>query len=70
MKFPKINKRAGGNKGVQVGIFQKINKMCSMIIREVRVGILCENQNSTEKVTLVNIFDLGTEMQDPYLHVY
>ena len=30
--FPKINKRAGWNKGVQVGFFQKINKICCMII--------------------------------------
>ena len=36
-KFPKINKRAGWNKAVQVGIFQKINKMCSTFIRETRV---------------------------------
>ena len=36
-KFLKINKRAGGNKGVQVGIFQKINKVCSTFIRETRV---------------------------------
>ena len=36
-KFLKINKRAGGNKGVQAGIFQKINKMCSTFIRETRV---------------------------------
>ena len=33
LKFPKINKRAGWNKAVQVGIFQKINKMCSTFIR-------------------------------------
>ena len=39
-KIPKINKRAGWNKAVQVGIFQKNNKMCSMIIREVRVNRL------------------------------
>ena len=37
-KFPKINKRAGWNKAVQVGYFQKINKMCSTFIRETRVG--------------------------------
>ena len=36
-KFPKINKRAGWNKAVQVGYFQKINKMCSTFIRETRV---------------------------------
>ena len=35
--FPKLIKCAGWNKGVQVGIFQKINKICCMIIREVRV---------------------------------
>ena len=28
-KFSKIDKRAGWNKAVQVGIFQKINKLCS-----------------------------------------
>ena len=33
-----INKRAGCNKAVQVGIFQKINKMCSTFIKETRVG--------------------------------
>ena len=38
MKFPKINKRAGWNKAVQDGIFQKINKICCMIIRETRVA--------------------------------
>ena len=32
-KFSQINKRAGWNKGVQVGFFQKINKLCSMFIR-------------------------------------
>ena len=32
-KFSKINKRAGWNKAVQVGIFLKINKLCSMFIR-------------------------------------
>ena len=37
LKFPKINKRAGWNKAVQDGIFQKINKICCMIIRETRV---------------------------------
>ena len=36
-KFPKINKRAGWNKAVQVGIFKKNNKMCSTFIRETRV---------------------------------
>ena len=36
-KFPKFNKRAGWNKAVQDGIFQKINKICCMIIRETRV---------------------------------
>ena len=36
-KIPKINKRAGWNKAVQVGIFQKINKMCSTFIRKTRV---------------------------------
>ena len=41
-KFPKINKRAGWNKAVQVGIFQKINKLCSTFIRETRV---CRNIN-------------------------
>ena len=35
--FPNINKRAGWNKDVQVGIFQKINKICCMIIWEVRL---------------------------------
>ena len=38
-KFFKINKRAGWNKAVQVGIFQKINKLCSTFIRETRVKI-------------------------------
>ena len=33
-KFPKFNKRAGWNKAVQDGFFQKINKICCMIIRE------------------------------------
>ena len=33
----KFNKIAGWNKGVQVGIFQKINKIYCMIIREVKV---------------------------------
>ena len=33
-KFLKINKRAGWNKSVQDGKFQKINKICCMIIRE------------------------------------
>ena len=36
-KFPKFNKRAGWNKAMQDGIFQKINKICCMIIRETRV---------------------------------
>ena len=36
-KIPKIDKRAGWNKTVQVGIFQKINKICCMIIWEVRL---------------------------------
>ena len=36
-KFSKINKRAGGNKAVQVGYFQKINKLCSTFIRQTRV---------------------------------
>ena len=39
-KFPKINKRAGWNKAVQVGYFQKIDKMCSTFIRETRVNTL------------------------------
>ena len=38
LKFPKINKRAGGNKGMQVGIFQKINKICCTIIKDARVN--------------------------------
>ena len=42
-KFSKINKRAGGNKTVQVGYFQKINKLCSMFIRYSRVHILQKN---------------------------
>ena len=32
-KFPKLIKCAGWNKGVQVGIFQKINKLCCTFIR-------------------------------------
>ena len=36
--FYKINKRAGWNKAVQAGIFQKINKLCSTFIRQTRVG--------------------------------
>ena len=35
--FPKINKRAGWNKAVQDGIFQKINKVCCTIIRQAKV---------------------------------
>ena len=31
-KISKINKRAGWNKNVQVGIFQKKNKTCCMFI--------------------------------------
>ena len=44
-KFPKINKRAGWNKAVQVGIFQKINKLCSTFIRETRVDPTKNSQN-------------------------
>ena len=36
-KISKINKRAGGNKAVQVGIFQKIINLCSTFIRYSRV---------------------------------
>ena len=36
-KFSKINNCADLNKGVQAGIFQKINKLCSTTIRETRV---------------------------------
>jgi len=32
-KISKINKRAGWNKAVQVGIFLEINKLCSTFIR-------------------------------------
>ena len=32
-KILKINKRAGWNKNMQVGIFGKKNKMCCMFIR-------------------------------------
>ena len=32
-KFSKINKRAGWNKAVQVGIFLKSNKLFSMFIK-------------------------------------
>ena len=32
-KISKINKRAGWNKGVQAGFFQKNNKLCSTFIR-------------------------------------
>ena len=39
-KISKINKRAGGNKAVQVGIFQKINKLCSTFITYSRELIL------------------------------
>ena len=31
-KFPKSIKCAGWNKGVQVGIFQKVNKLCCIFI--------------------------------------
>ena len=36
-KISKIDKHAGWNKAMQDGIFQKINKICCMIIRETRV---------------------------------
>ena len=36
--FFKINKRAGWNKSVQDGKFQKINKICCTIIRETKVS--------------------------------
>ena len=36
-KFPKMNKQAGWNKAVRAGIFQKINELCSMCIRQTRV---------------------------------
>ena len=32
-----INKRAGWNKGVQVGKFLKFNKICCTIIRDLKV---------------------------------
>ena len=35
LKISKSNKSASWNKGVQVGIFQKSNKICCMIIQEV-----------------------------------
>ena len=41
-KFLKINKRAGWNKSVQDGKFQKVNKICCMIIRETKVGMKAE----------------------------
>jgi len=41
-KYLKNNKCAGWNKAVQDGIFQKINKICCMIIRETRVCSFCE----------------------------
>jgi len=40
-KFLKINKRAGWNKSVQDGKFQKINKICCTIIRETKVLSYC-----------------------------
>ena len=43
MQFSKINKRAGWNKAVQDGIFQKINKISRMIIRETRVHIILKS---------------------------
>ena len=36
-KSLKINKRAGWNKGVQDGLFQKKNKVCCTIIRYFKV---------------------------------
>ena len=36
-KISKINKRAGGNKAIQVGNFQKTNDLCSSFIRCSRV---------------------------------
>ena len=38
-KFLKVNKRAGWNKSVQDGKFQKINKICCTIIRETKVRL-------------------------------
>ena len=38
-KSQKNNKRAGGNKAVQVGNFQKINNLCSTFIRYSRVPV-------------------------------
>ena len=35
-----INKRAGWNKGVQVGKFLKFNKICCTIIRDLKVHTL------------------------------
>ena len=35
--FNKIDKRAGGNKAVQAGNFQKIDNLCSRFIRYSRV---------------------------------
>ena len=32
-KIPKIDKVCGWNKGVQAGIFQKINELCCTFIR-------------------------------------
>ena len=37
--FPKLIKCAGWNKGLKVGIFQKINKLCCTFIRYTRVSI-------------------------------
>ena len=35
-KVSKINKRAGWNKAMQAGIFQKIDKLCSTFIKQTR----------------------------------
>ena len=35
--FSTINKHAGWTRAVQVGFFQKLNKLCSMFIRQTRV---------------------------------
>ena len=37
-RFSRINKHAGWNKLVQIGIFQKIDKLCSTFDRETRVA--------------------------------
>ena len=38
LQISKLNKSAGWNKGVQVGKFQKFNKVCCTIIQETKVS--------------------------------